>query len=219
MYLFILIYLLIMSYFKYKESARSLYLALTLIPLIRIISVSIPLSGVPDVFRFVAVSVPLFIAGAMVAKIVGLTYAKLGFNFDKLHNQLLIALLGLPLGFVEFFIVRPELTNLIAPSEHVLMWVIILIICVGLLEEFIFRGILFNVASKVLNYKNAVYVTSLLYAALNISGQSVLNVIYAFLISILFCRLFVWQKSILALSLAHGLINITVYLICPLVFS
>jgi uncharacterized protein len=88
-----------------------------------------------------------------------------------------------------------------------------------LLEEFIFRGILLNVVLKVLGDKNAVYFTSLLYAALNISGRSFLIVIYTFIISILFCRLFVWQKSILGLSLAHGLINITVYVICPLFFS
>jgi uncharacterized protein len=218
-YLLILMSLLIISYFKYNESAHSLYLALALIPMIRIISISIPLTGIPEAFGFVLVSVPLFISGAMVAKMAGLTYAALGFSFNRLHKQLLIALLGLPLGFVEFFIVQPEPTNFLAPSEHVFMWVIILIICVGLLEEFIFRGILFNVVLKVLGDKNAVYFTSLLYAAINISGRSFLIVIYTFIISILFCRLFVRKKSILGLSLAHGLINITVYVICPLFFS
>jgi len=73
------------SHFKYKEFAPSLYLALTLIPLIRIISVSIPLQGIPEVFGFVVVSVPLFIAGTKVAKMVGLTYAALGFSFERLH--------------------------------------------------------------------------------------------------------------------------------------
>ncbi len=218
-YLLILISLLIITRFKYKESAPSLYLALTLIPLIRIISVSIPMQGIPEVFGFVVVSLPLFIAGAMVAKMVGLTYAALGFRFYRFHIQLLIALLGLPLGFVEFFIVQPEITNIAVASDEILMWVIVLIICVGLLEEFIFRGILFNVAIKVLGSENAIYFTSLSYAALNISGRSFLNVIYTFLVSILFCRLFVWQKSLLGLSLAHGLINVTLYIICPLFFS
>jgi hypothetical protein len=209
---------LTIAHFKPQESVHSLYLALTLIPLIRIISVSIPLSGIPEVLGFVVVSVPLFIAGAMVAKMIGLSHTEVGFSFDRLHNQLLIALLGLPLGFVEFLIVKPVSINIAAASDEIFMWVIILIICVGFLEEFIFRGILFNVALKVLGDKKALYFTSLLYAALTISGQSFVIVIYAFLISILFCRLFVWRKSILGLSLAHGLINITVYVICPLFF-
>lgn len=217
-YLFTLIALLIIAHFKYQESAPALYLALTLIPLIRIISVSIPLSGIPEVFWFAVVSVPLFIAGAIVVEIVGLTPKEMGFSFDRLHNQLLIALLGLPLGFIEFFIYRPGIINTIGGPKITLMWILIFLICVGFLEEFLFRGILFNIALEVFGSPKALYFTSLLYATLTISGESFGNVIYAFLISILFCRLFFWQKSLLGLSFAHGLINITVYVICPFIF-
>lgn len=212
-YLFILISLLILSYFKYNEFVHSLYLALTLIPLIRIISVSLPLQGLPSVLGLVLVSVPLFIAGAMVARMVGLTHTELGFRFRRLHYQFLIALLGLPLGFIESLIAKPIIINTQATSQEILIAVSVLILCVGLLEEFIFRGILFNVALEVLGDKKAVFLTSLLYATLTISGQSILNVIYAFMISLLFCRIVAWQKSIIGVSLAHGLINVLPYLI------
>lgn len=218
MYLLLLISLLIISCLRCYESSQPLYLALTLIPIIRVISISIPLAGIPTIIGFMVVSVPLFIAGVMVARMIGLTITELGFTFDKLYKQLLISLLGLPLGFINFLIIKPVCMNITVTSKEILIWVVVSTICIGLLEEFIFRGILFNVALKVIGSKDAIYFISLLYAALNISGKSFLNVIYPFLISILFCRLFVMEKSILGLSLAHGLINIVVYVISPLAF-
>jgi membrane protease YdiL (CAAX protease family) len=217
-YLTILISLLITALMMCQEPYYPLFPALTLIPLIRIISVSLPLTGLTEAFGIVVVSVPLFITGVMVAKIVSITPTAMGFKICILHKQLLIALSGLPLGFIKFYIIQPDIKNIsIAPVE-ILMWVIALIICVGLLEEFLFRGILFNVANKFLGYNKAMYFTSLLYAALTISSKSLLNVIYAFFISILFCRIFIWKESIVGISLAHGIINITFYLICPLIF-
>ena len=218
MYLVILISLLTISYSRYYESSQPLYLALTLIPMIRVISVSIPLAGIPTIFGFVLVSLPSFIAGVMVARMIGLTYTELGFTFDKLYLQFLISLLGLPLGFIGSLIIKPGFIDVAVTSKEILLWVIAFTVCISLLEEFIFRSILFNAALKVIGGQHAIYFVSLLYAALNISGKSLLNVIYTFLISILFCRLFVMQKSILGLSLAHGLINIVIYVISPLVF-
>lgn len=201
-----------------QETSHPLYTALILIPLIRIISVSLPMTDLPEVFGIVAVSIPLFITGIMVAKTIKLTPTEMGFGNYISYKQLLIALLGLPLGAVKFCMIQPDIKNISAAPLEIIMWVIAFIICVGLLEEFLFRGILFNVANKYLGNNKAMIFTSLLYAALTISSKSLLNVIYAFLISLLFCRIFIWKKFIIGLSLAHGLLNITYYLICPLVF-
>jgi len=111
-YLFIFISLLIIASSKYRQSANSLYLLIALIPLIRIVSVSTPLSGIRSGFEFVVVSIPLFITGAIIAKMVGLTYTDLGFRFDRLHNKLLIGLLGIPLGFVQSLISQPGKINI-----------------------------------------------------------------------------------------------------------
>jgi membrane protease YdiL (CAAX protease family) len=166
----------------------------------------------------VAVSVPLFVTGIMIAAFVGIQPKVMGFKISKPHKQLVIALLGLPLGFAEFYLIQPDLTKISITPKEIITWVITLIICVGLLEEFLFRGILFNVAYKSLSNNKAIYFTSLLYAAMTISSKSLLNVINALLISILFCRLLIRSKSIIGISLAHGIINITYYLICPHIF-
>jgi hypothetical protein len=123
-YLFIFTSLLIIASRKYQQSTYSLYLSLALIPLIRIISVAIPLSGIPEGFEFIAVSIPLFITGVIIAKIVGLTYTDLGFKFDGLHNKLLIGLLGILLGFAKFLLFQPGEKDISTVPEGLLMWVL-----------------------------------------------------------------------------------------------
>jgi membrane protease YdiL (CAAX protease family) len=188
-----------------------------LIPLIRIISVAIPLSGIPEGFEFIAVSIPLFITGVIIAKIVGLTYTDLGFKFDGLHNKLLIGLLGILLGFAKFLLFQPGEKDISTVPEGLLMWVFILLF-LGFLEEFLYRGIIYIILLRVLSHKEAVYFTSFLYATLTISTKSFVNVLFAFLVSIIFCGLFTRYKSLTGLYLAHGLMNITFYVICPLIF-
>ncbi|TAH69117.1 MAG: CPBP family intramembrane metalloprotease [Anaerolineaceae bacterium] len=217
-YLAILMSLLIAALLKYQKPCYQLFSALAIIPLIRIISVSLPMTGLSELLKIVFVSLPLFITGIIIAKITSITPKILGFTTYKLHIQLLISLIGLPLGLIKFYIIKPKLINISVAPVEILMWVITLIFCVGLLEEFLFRGILFNVAGKFLSNNKAMYFISLLYAALTISSKSFFNVIYAFMISLLFCRIFIWKKSIIGISLAHGIINITFYLICPQIF-
>ncbi|MDF2540154.1 MAG: amino terminal protease family [Herbinix sp.] len=165
-----------------------------------------------------AVSIPLFITGVLVTKIVSITPTAMGFGFCNLHKQLLIALLGMPLGFIKFYMIQPDIKNLSVAPVEILIWVITLIICVGLLEEFLFRGILFSVVNRFLGYNKAMLFISLLYAALTISTKSLFHVIYAFFISVLFCRIFIWKESIVGITLVHAIINITFYLICPKFF-
>lgn len=216
--LFTLISLILITLYKYRGNGYHLYLALTFIPLIRIIGVAIPLKGIPEAFEFMAVSAPLFIIGIIIAKMVGFTPVEIGFSFNKPLKQLLIALLGLPLGFIEFLIVRPGIKDNTGTPGEIIIWVLIFL-CAGLLEEFLFRGILYNAVLKLCDDKKAIFFTSLLYAVLTVSGKSFLNVIFVFIVSVLFCKIFGRLKSILGLSLAHGLINITLYIICPQIFS
>ncbi|MHB1152944.1 MAG: CPBP family intramembrane glutamic endopeptidase [Eubacteriales bacterium] len=218
-YLFIFISLILSAVYKNRENVYPLYMSLTFFPLIRIINIALPLTGIPGAYGFLAVSVPLFIAGIIIAQNVHLTSSEMGFCFSKTHQQLLIALLGLPLGFIGFIIIKPDIKETAATPGGVILWVLVFIICTGFLEEFLFRGILYNVILNLKDDKKALFYTSFLYTVLMISGKSFLNVIYAFSVSIIFCRIFGQFKSILGLSLAHGLTNIMLYIICPYIFN
>ncbi len=217
-FMFLFLSLLLTAVYKYPGTVHILYTALTFIPLIRIIQITIPLKGMPKASIYLAVSTPLFITGIIIARIVHLTFKEMGFCLNKLYCQFFIAFLGLPLGFIEFILINPG-TETVASTGKILLWILIFIICTGFLEEFLFRGILYNIILKVTDDKKAIFYTSFLYVALSVNGKSFLYAIYAFSVSFIFCRIFAHIKSILGLSIAHGLINITFYIICPMIFT
>jgi membrane protease YdiL (CAAX protease family) len=218
LYLLLFFSLLIGTSFQQNVSAY-LNLALSQIPLMRITSVSIPLTGIPEIVRMTSVSVPLLLAGIFCAKASGLTSVEIRFGFRILRWQFLTTFLGLPLGFAGFFLIRPDRIVAAKRPEELIMWFLVFMLCTGFLEEFIFRGVLLGSALKLFGKQKAIFFASLLYAVLTISGQSLLNSAFAFFVSVLFCKLFIRQQSLLEISFAHGLMNCMIYIICPMIFN
>lgn len=210
--------LLVHSAFTFRAGTPWLYLALTLAPLTRLMSLSMPLADIPPIFWYVAISMPLFAAAVGVVRVAGFKFSEIGFNLNNLPVQLPIIFLGLLLGVVEYTILRPQPMISSLSLEQLWFPALVLIICTGLLEEFIFRGVMYRAAFEAVGEKFALYYVSFIFAVLHITHLSLWDIAFVFAVAVLFTKIFVWQKSILGLTLAHGLTNITLYLLCPLVF-
>ncbi|MBC7325562.1 MAG: CPBP family intramembrane metalloprotease, partial [Moorella sp. (in: Bacteria)] len=130
-------------------------------------------------------------------------------------RQFLVALCGLPLGLLEYLILRPRpLTPALAFQE---LWLpaLILLVCTGFTEEFIFRGLLQRAAALAAGPRFALYYVSFIFAVLHITHRSVIDVIFVFAVALYFGWIVQKERSILGVTLAHGLTNITLYLIWP----
>jgi hypothetical protein len=206
------------SAFAFKSGTPWLYLALILAPLTRILSLSMPLGGIPPVFWYVAISAPLFAAAVGVVRVAGFKYSEVGFVRRNLPVQLLIMLVGFPLGFIEYSILRPQPIVAEFTPEQIWLPALVLIICTGLLEEFIFRGIMYRAAIKAAGQRFALFFVSFIFAVLHITHLSFWDVVFVFAVAVLFTKIYDRQQSIVGLTLAHGMTNITLYIICPLVF-
>lgn len=211
--------LLVQCYFLVEEDKPWLYLTLALAPLVRILSISIPLAEIPLVFWYFMISVPLFTAGVLIKRLIGISFYEMGYTLNHLPMQVLLALVGVPLGLIQYQILKPTYINYILVRSDVWLCILILVICTGFLEEYIFRGIMFRAALEAVGENNAIFYVSFIYAVMQAPHGSLLNVLYVFLIAMLFTKVLIWQKSIIGISLAHGLINVTLYLICPLFFN
>jgi membrane protease YdiL (CAAX protease family) len=219
LYLCLLVWLFSQVFSKYKETSFCLDLAITLIPLIRVLSISLPLTEIPFIFWYLILSIPLFIAGIMIIRVCEYKHTDVGFVLKNLPLQLLIGLGGIPLGFFQYLLLKPAFIIYPASFRELLLSASILSLCAGLLEEFLFRGILYGAAEKVLGSRIAVFYTSFIYVILHISYKSLTNMVFVFAVTLFWNRVFIWQRSIVGLSLAHGLLNITACLICPLILS
>jgi uncharacterized protein len=193
---------------------RRLLLALTLAPLTRLLSLSLLLPSIPRLAWYSIVSLPLSIATVLLIRYLRLSRAQLGLRFDNLPLQLMVMCAGLGLGALEYLILSPE------PLVGSLSWrdlfvaVLTLMIFTGLVEELIFRGLLQAVALPALQRSALIYV-SLLFAVLHVGNLSLVDVCFAFGVGLLFAYVVRWSGSILGVSLAHGLTNVTLFLIIP----
>ncbi len=192
------------------------WMGVSLAPLIRLISLSLPLRSVPLIYWYLIISVPLYVAAFILKRLVlQIPWDQVGLHGRGLALQGLIPFLGLPLGMLEYRILRPApLISGGNPGEF-LIAALILLISTGLIEELIFRGIMQQVALEVMGRQGMVYVSAI-FAVLHIGHRSLVDVVFVFGVALLFGWFVQRTRSIVGVSLTHGMINIWIFLIAPL---
>jgi hypothetical protein len=197
-----------------KRSYQGLFLALALAPLIRILSLTMPLEDVDLVYWYAIVAVPLLLTAAIVATNLKLTRQDLGLTLRALPLQGLIAVSGLGFGVAEYFILRPK------PLIDELSWdsaalpALILLVGTGFNEEFVFRGVMQSASRQALGKLSILYV-AVVFAVLHLGYKSVSDVAFVFAVGLLFGWLVARTRSLLGVTLSHGITNITLYLVLP----
>lgn len=211
----VLIGLLAISALSRSESMRKLSLALVLAPLIRLLSLSLPLPDFPQIEWYPIVSIPLLVTLWLIVRQGRVSTREMGLRPGNLLVQLMIMGFGVGLGALEYSILQP------APLIRPFTWpalvsaALILTIFTGFSEEIIFRGLLQSLAIPVLGRWALIYV-ALLFGALHAGYLSVVDVVFVFAVGLLFAYIVYWGRSILGVTLAHGLTNIFLFLVMPI---
>lgn len=198
----------------HRTSVGQFALALTLAPLIRMLSVSLPLLSFPQMAWYPIVSIPLLIAMWLIVRQIGLPRQALGLNRGNLALELPLAGIGIGLGVIEYVILRPQASVNSLSWSTLLLPALSLLIFTGFTEEVIFRGLLQTLARPTLGRAAFVYV-ALLFAVLHVGYLSIVDVLFVFAVGLLFAYIVHWSGSILGVTLAHGLTNILLFLIMP----
>ncbi len=207
--------LLVHTALTWEIPLHRLLLPLTLAPLIRLLSLTLPLKAFPELYYwYFIVSVPLFAAAFGVVQILKLNAADLGLILRYPLAQALVIFTGVIFGYAEYQIIKP--TPLIGSLTLAEFWLpaLILMVSTGFAEEFIFRGIMQKTATEVIG-KWAVVYTSALFAVLHIGYKSVLDVLFVFVVALVFGWFRERTDSILGITLAHGWTNIFLFLLMP----
>lgn len=108
----------------------------------------------------------------------------------------------------------PELSfqALIAP-------VIIMLLCTGLMEELVFRGIIQHNAVTYFNPGIGIFFVALLFAVLHIGNMSLLDVVFVFLIGYFYSYVVQATNTIAGVTISHGVTNIVLFLLLPLLWT
>ncbi|HHW28609.1 MAG TPA: CPBP family intramembrane metalloprotease [Syntrophomonadaceae bacterium] len=200
------------------------YLSISLVPLIRILSLSVPLKAMPFHYWFFFVGIPILTAAYLVIKRtdfqkrdIYLSFGKGHFTWRSFSLQLAIGLTGFFLGLIQFYIVQP-------PDLPPLNWVETLLVVMSLLlfagftEELIFRGIIRKAVDDFLGREYSVMYVSLICAFMYITHLSFAFVFFVFGVSVVFTLISYRTESIMGIAIAHGLATVTYLLIAPQLF-
>jgi uncharacterized protein len=210
----ILIALLLHAAFERNEQVRRLTLALVLAPMIRLLSLSLPLGEFPKASWHPIVSLPLLISAFMIARQLRVTRRELRLQAGNPLIQFMLMGGGVTLGALEYAILSPKA---LLPDPT---WItagltgLSLFVFTGFTEEIIFRGLLQSLALPVLRRWALIYV-SLLFGAMHITYLSLADFIFVTAVGLVFAYIVLWSDSILGVTLAHGLTNVTLFVGLP----
>ena len=211
----ILVILIVHTTLVWRRPYYKLFLSLIFVPLIRLVSLSMPLAGFPLIYWYLVTSVPLLAASFLIARLAGFSGRQIGLGLGDLSLQIAIGFSGLVFGTIEYWILVPE------PPVEVRSWgtmwlsAMILLVCTGFTEELIFRGIMQRAAQEAMGSLGIYYVAAL-FAMLHVGHAAWLDTPFVFVVALFFSWIVVKTRSILGVTIAHGLTNIVLFLILPL---
>lgn len=210
--------LIALASFNHRSADRKLCLAISLAPLIRVLSLSMPLVGFAQINWYLIISVPLLAATFVVVRMVRYSRCDIGLKVSHLPLQLLVACTGLVFGLVEYYILSPEPLVETMTLQSLLLPAFILLVATGFTEEVIFRGVMQRSALDVMGGRYALVYVAAVFAALHIGYLSILDVVFVFVVALFFALIVKRTGSLLGVTLSHALTNITLYLVIPLLF-
>lgn len=198
-----------------QDVARQLTLALLLVPLIRVLSLAMPLAIFPRAAWPAIVAVPLLIAVWQVVCRGDLSRRAIGLSTNGLGLQLAVAATGPGLGALAF-VVMPQPVLADGLSWEVL-WLpaLSLLIGAGLVEELIFRGVLQAALLRAAGRWALVY-GAVLFAALQLGQNSAAFLVYTLACGIGFGAVAWRTSSIVGVALSHGVANVIYLIVMPL---
>lgn len=211
--------LLIHSALAGTADGRNFLLSLAIAPVIRIVSLGMPLGMFRQEWWYLLTSIPLFATAFVIIRTIPLQRRQIAIQLPALRDwplTLIVVASGALLGLMEFLILRPEplagslsLTAIALPAA-------ILMVCTGVMEELIFRGILQTTGTTVFGTWRGILYVSLLFGALHIGHLSIVDVIFVTAVALYFAVMVRWTRSLLGVSIAHGITNIMLFVVLPL---
>lgn len=207
--------LLLVRAYATVGSESDAHVALSLLPLLRVISLTVPLQLTAPTDQLGLVSALFLLSLFFAARALRYGAARaLGLNFRLFALQLLIALLGPLLGALIYtFVPLPaladglQLEGLVRPAAS--------LFTAGVVEEIFFRGLLLTALTQLLGASQGVVLGALLYAGFHLSWQAWTLVGLMLVQGLLYGWLAVRTRSVVGVALAHGLANVALFIALP----
>ena len=200
-----------------KGNDGEIYLVLALLPLLRIFSLVVPVSQVPQIYWYAMAGTPFLLALALTARFVKPRWTGLQLSRRAWVIQGVIAVSGLPLAFAAYLILRPTPLFTRLDWQEILIGSLILILFSGFMEELVFRSMLQSVMQRTFG-RYGLLISSALYASMFLGSLTPGFVMLMGLIGLLFGYTVERSGSIWGAVIAHSILSIGLILILPVLW-
>jgi uncharacterized protein len=215
----ILAALLLQSALAEEKEEQRVYLTMSFAPLIRLVSLTLPLQDIPMMYWYLVIGVPLFLSVFMAIRQSGFERAQIGLTANYWGLQVLFGVIGIGLGYLEYLILQPEPLTQNMTLQQLWLPAMILIVFTGFLEELIFRGLMQSAFTSALGKAAGLIYVAFIFAVLHIGYESVWDIVFVFGVALLFGLMVLFSGSIMGATIAHGLTNVFLFLIFPFIIG
>ncbi|MDG6244115.1 MAG: CPBP family intramembrane metalloprotease [Methanolobus sp.] len=196
--------------------SRSLQV-ISLLPLLRLLNISMPVFSEMTLYIFVFVYAPLLLPVWLIIRHQGMSKETLGIHFRGMLTYIPLAfIVGFFIALGEYFTI--DASNLIPDLSFVsiLKLSIVMIFFVGLVEELIFRSMLQTRLSDSFGPLRGLLLASLLFGVMH-SGYGAINeIFFTAFAGLVLGYMFIKTNSLPLVTLTHGLVNIFLFGFMPL---
>jgi membrane protease YdiL (CAAX protease family) len=194
------------------------YPVLMLLPIFRLVNLGMPVFFNFSILYYIPmIYAPMLLPICLMIKEGSLSRDELGLTLRGFHYYMPLGIaVGMLLGWVEYNILHPLV---LFPAEGIagfLVFSLIMMFFVGFVEEFIYRSALQTAFSKKLGSLKGLAISSLIFALMYGVYHLTSEMIFIFFAGLTFGVLFMKTSSLPFIALAHGITNITLFLIVPL---
>lgn len=201
-----------------KSSYRRMLPALALLPLLRLLSLTLPIREAPQLDWYAIIGLPLLLAAVLTIRLLALPWwTGLSLRWPAAGGQIAIAVSGLPLGLAAFLILRPQPLIVRFNWPAIILAAVSLMVFSALVEELIFRSIIQEVAIEALGPRIGLLYSSGLFAVMYIGSLSLGYVLFIGSVGFLFGWCVRRTGLIWGVVLAHSLLIIGLLLIWPFI--
>ena len=136
-------------------------------------------------------------------------------RWPEVAQQTAIALTGIPLGLVEFFILRPDAWIAQLTVGSLVLGGLVIFFATGLSEELIFRAILLKRAVEGLGTRGGLLYVTAIFASLHIFFLNGVDLVFVFAVGLFYGLIVLKTRNLWGVILSHSLGNVILYLVAP----
>ncbi len=193
-----------------------IYPALMLLPLFRLLNIAMPVFFHLTLYSYPLVYAPMFLPIYFIMKEGIFSRSEAGISARGFWVYLPLAIaIGFALGWGEYQVLHPEVLIPDFSIWSVLVLTITMILFVGLVEEFVFRSALQTVMEERLGAIGGLLMASVLFGFMHSGYHIPVELLYVSFAGVVFGLLFWVTKSLPVIAVAHGVTNVSLFLVAP----